>query len=250
MAKKLKITELELEELMSSPDGPRSREEIIGILLEVRRYGRDQNLVPREILWDIIRSCKTREDFLNMQFEAKRDESALLKVGYTDFFHRLDEKTDESAEDDNRSFMQLRMHLDYLKARMFAFGCIRGMQMGTLLGRGSKGSLTTSPLLQYPSVVRLLLRKPLASSSDVCDALDKVQAELPWLKLKSKNPFWKPHAKNPTVKAAISNARKDAQQAAIDDWLLALVKGIGGAGSIFDDDDFKVKERAVGKRRT
>lgn len=248
MAKKLKITELELEELMSGPDGPRSMEEITGTLLEVRRYGHDQNLVPRKILWDIIRDCKTREDFLNLQSEAIADESALLKVCRAAFFHRLGE-TNESADGDNQSFMQLRMHVDYLKARMFAFGCIRGMQQGTLLGTASRGSLTTSPILQYASVRKLLLRKPVASSPDVCDALDKVQAELPWPKLKSKNPFWKPHAKNPTVKAAISNARKDAQQAAIDEWLLALVKGIGDAGSMFDDDDFKVKERAMGKRR-
>ena len=243
MVKKLKFTELEIEELMSSPDGPWSREEVIGGLLEVRCYGRDQNLVSRKILWDIIRACKTREDFLNMQSEAKGNESALLKVCRTAFFAKIE-------EDETPSFADLRMHIDYLKARIFAFGLIRGMQQGTLLGRGSKGSATTSPMLQYPSVVRLLLRKPVANSTDICDALDKVQAEIPWPKLRNKNPFWKPHSKNPTVKAAISNARKDAQQAAIDEWLLAQVKGIGDAGSIFDDDDFKVKERAVGKRRT
>jgi hypothetical protein len=142
------------------------------------------------------------------------------------------------------------MHIDYLKARMFAFGLIRGMQQGTLLGGGSKGSATTSPMLQFPSVVRLLLRDPVASSADVCDALDRVRAEIPWPKLRNRNPFWKPHSKNPTVKAAISNARKDAQQAAIDERLLAQVKGIRNTGSIFDNDGFKVKERMVGKRRT
>jgi hypothetical protein len=49
------------------------------------------------------------------------------------------------------------------------------------------------------------------------------------------------YCKNPPL------ARKDAQQAALDEGLLAQVKGIGDAGSIFEDD-FKVKERAVGKR--
>jgi hypothetical protein len=243
MAKKLKFTELEIEELMSSPDGRWSREEAIGWLLEVGRYGRDENLVSRNILWNIIRACKTREDFLNMQSEAMGNESALLRVCYTAFFAKIE-------ADESPSFADLRMHIDYLKARMFAFGLIRGMQQGTLLGRGSKGSATTSPMLQFPSVVRLLLREPVASSADVCDALDRVRAEIPWPKLRNRNPFWKPHSKNPTVKAAISNARKDAQQAAIDERLLAQVKGIRNTGSIFDNDGFKVKERMVGKRRT
>jgi hypothetical protein len=104
-------------------------------------------------------------------------------------------------------------------------------------------------MLRYPSVVKLLLREPVASSSEVCEALDKLDAKLPWPRLLGKSPFWKTHAKNPTVKAAISNARRDARQSAIDKRLLSLVKGIGDAGSIFDDDLFNVKERAVGGKR-
>lgn len=193
---------------------------------EVKTYNDDQlELSLGDLLWDTLWACKTREDFLRLKRGAQDNRRALARVCG-------------------------RGDVEYFAAQLFAWGLIRGMQQGTLLGRGSKGSVTTEPMLKYPSVVKLLLQEPVASSLEVCEALDKVKANLPWPKPEKKSQFWIDHARNPKVKAAISNARTDARQAAIDKRLLSLVKRIGDEGSIFDDDLFNVKERAVaGKRK-
>jgi hypothetical protein len=100
-------------------------------------------------------------------------------------------------------------------------------------------------------VVKLLLQEPKASSLEICEALDRLKKRptIPWPKLKKESTYWIDHARNPVVKAAISNARRDARQAAIDRTLLTLVKSIGDEGSIFGDDIFNVKERAVASKR-
>jgi len=192
---------------------------------EVTSYNDDQiQLSLGDILWETLWGCKNTTELQRLKQETRANRRALLKV---------------SRRDD----------VDYFGARMFAFGLIRGMQQGTLLGRGAEGSATTAPMLRYPSVVKLLLQNPVASSLEVCDVLDRVKAKLPWPKLLKESEFWIDHARKEEVKAAISNARRDARQSAIDKSLISLVKSIGGEGSIFDDDIFNVKERAVAGQR-
>jgi hypothetical protein len=200
---------------------------------EVKTYNDDQlELSLGDLLWETLWGCKNGEDFLRLKQKVRNDRRSLTKVRH--------------GEEGTPSLMEVHS----FGARMFALGLIRGMQQGTLLGSGSKGSATTEPMLQYPSVVKLLLREPVVSSLEVCEVLDKVKANLPWPKFAKKSKYWIDHARNPSVKAAISNARTDARQSAIDKRFLSLVKSIGDAGSIFDDDLFNVKKRAVaGKRK-
>ena len=197
---------------------------------EVKTYGTDHLSLPNSTLWDILWSCKTRKDFLQMQREMKNNERALKRVL----------RGESSAQ------------LELYGMRMLVFGIIRGMQQGALLGVSS-ATAVTAPILSHPSIAKLLVRKRIASSLAVCEALDGVKAELPsggvWSRLKKKDPRWVVWADNPNVKMAISNARKDAQQAALDEKFLVLIKGIGLAGSIFEDEQFNLKPRKVGKHR-
>ena len=104
-------------------------------------------------------------------------------------------------------------------------------------------------MLKYPSVTRLLLReKPKASTLEVCRALEVANEPLPWPQLRKKNRLWTAWSKNSTVKMAISHARKDAVQTSFDEKFIALLKGIGDEGTVFDR--FQVKKRALAKRRT
>lgn len=234
-----------LEQLMSLPDGPESVQEAMGVLLEVKSYGSDQKLVSPDILSDIIVACKSREEFLDLQYAAKNNESALLKACYGAFFYRL--SNESAVNDDNNSFGQLRGHLDYLKARMFAFGFIRGLQQGTVLGTRPKGEVTAS-IVRHPSVVKLLLREPKVSTKVICRELDVVGEQLWWPRLEKKNRLWAGHDRESTVKMAISHARKEAKQQDIDNRLLALIRAVGDTGSAMDER-LNPKRRAMGKRR-
>jgi hypothetical protein len=193
-------------------------------------YGKFRHVdVWSEIIWPI----KTYEDY-RLTTLAMMDDLAALR---------------EMCGKDDESLMRLR----YYGARLFAVGIIRGMQQGTVLGLRSTSPLIAA-VLKHPSVVKLLLTKPVASSLDICKALDKARAPLPrgtgvWNTLRKDNPKWAAWAEEQNVKMLISQARKEATQASLDERFLALVKGIGDVGSVFDER-FNVKPRPIGKTRT
>lgn len=164
-------------------------------------------------LWGIIRSCKTNRDF-QMLFYSNTAKYETLKRYCA---HDLD-------------------RLRKFSAGMFALGAIRGMQFGRHLD-----SITSSTVVQvflkHASIRTLLLKTPRSSAIEICRALDKLDQPMPgggaWRDLKRKNSLWSECTKNPLVKVAITNARKAAMQAAEYEEMLAVVDGVGEAGSVF-----------------
>jgi hypothetical protein len=199
-------------------------------------------------LWEVLWSCKTRKGLAQIWRESKINFDALEKLC--------------------KGNVADRMRLRALVAQAMALGQLRGMQYGTQIGVRSGGTIAES-MVKYPSVTRLLLKgfeeyippyrngtpeepkensHEKASTLEICRALDVVNEPLPWPDLRKENRLWANWTKNPTVKMAITHARKDALQSAIDEKFIALLREVGDEGTIFGR--FQVKQRGVAKRRT
>jgi hypothetical protein len=196
-------------------------------------------------IWEIFWQLKTRKDYLALNRQVRSDYARLERL----------------CNGDVDAIMRLRT---YGESKM-AWGILRGLQFGSRLGSKSEGTIADS-ITRHASVRRLLVKEPLVSTLkhasmatllameptvsttlEVCQALDKVNAPLPWLRLSRKSRFWVDHAKTSTVKMAITLARKAALQSALDEEFIKVIKAIGDAGSVFDRYQFV--ERAVAKRR-
>lgn len=192
------------------------------------RLGRGWVLAELEDVdvWRIVWGCKTKKEFFNLFQQARSNFAHIEKL----------------CNGDVDSLMRLRMY----GARMMALGIIRGLQFGSQIGSKVEGTIAAS-ISGHASVARLLVEEPKASSLDVCRALDKVNEPLPWLKLSRVSRFWEDHAKTSTVKMAITLARKAALQSAADEEFIALIRGIGDEGTVFER--FQFTKRAVAKHR-
>lgn len=177
-------------------------------------------------LWKVLKSVKTEDDYWSLWEKART----------------FDHQIEEFCNGDVHAINRLRAHA----ARMHALGAIRGLQFGTKLGSRVENTIAAS-LTRHAPVRRLLLAEPKASTLDVCKAMDKVNAPLPWPKLSRKSRFWVDHATTSTVKMAITLARKEALQTDTDERFIALIKGVSEWGSVFGQIEFV--KRAVAKRR-
>jgi Zn-dependent oligopeptidase len=196
-------------------------------------------------IWEIFWQLKTREDYFALNRQVRSDYAQLEKL----------------CNGDVDAIMRLRT---YGESKM-AWGILRGLQFGSQLGNKVENTIAAA-ITKHASVRRLLVKEPVVSTLkhasmatllamkpvvsttlEVCQALDKVNEPLPWLKLSRKSRFWVDHAKTSTVKMAITLARKAALQSALDEEFIQLIKAIGDVGSLFER--FQSTKRAVAKRR-
>jgi hypothetical protein len=176
-------------------------------------------------LWRIVKSVKTRDDFRRLFRRATFRYQMLER-----FLRKGPTQADAKRVTVLRGF----------GARMFALGAIRGMQFGRQIEIDSKrATIANSIFLKYDSVAKLLVKEPKATNREICLALDRLKARMPWSELKRQNLTWEECKNNPTVKMAIMNARKAALQAAAYREFVAQLDAIGNEGSVFSKYQFK-----------